>query len=102
MKMICDVPDDVIESIRRCNWCGSDLVAKMIASGIPLSNSENPNKWIPVSKSLPKENERCLCSYKDEEGECVDFGLFKNGTWYVKGVVAWMPLPEPYKKEAKE
>ena len=58
--------------------------------------------WIPVSERLPKENERCLCSYKDEEGECIDFGLFKDGAWYVKGVVAWMPLPEPYKAESEE
>jgi len=107
MKMICDVPDDVIESIRRCNWCGSDLVAKMIASGIPLSNSENPNKWIPVSERLPEKGKQVLC--------CNQHGsVFTSAVTYTikhedkilgyfghhYGVVAWMPLPtKPYEED---
>ena len=36
MKMICDVPDEVIKSVRMGTWCGSSVVEKMIANGIPL------------------------------------------------------------------
>jgi len=36
MKMICDVPDEVIKSVRMGTWCGSSIAEKMIANGIPL------------------------------------------------------------------
>lgn len=36
MKMICDVPDEVIKSVRMCTWCGSSVVEKMIANGTPI------------------------------------------------------------------
>ena len=36
MKMICDVPDEVIKSVRTGTWCGSSVAEKMIANGIPL------------------------------------------------------------------
>ena len=36
MKMICDVPNEVIKSVRMGTWCGSSVAEKMIANGIPL------------------------------------------------------------------
>ena len=36
MKMICDVPDEVIKSVRMGTWCGSGVTEKMIANGIPI------------------------------------------------------------------
>ena len=36
MKMICDVPNEVIKSVRMGTWCGSSVVEKMIANGTPL------------------------------------------------------------------
>ena len=53
-------------------------------------------KWIPCSERLPKDG-RYLCDY----GDCIDFGRMTNGEWYVDGVIAWMPLPEPYREEQK-
>lgn len=44
MKMICDVPDEVIKCIKDGTWCGSSVAEKMIANGIPLSSSEKSNK----------------------------------------------------------
>ena len=67
-----------------------------------LRRAKKYTGWIPVSERLPEENGRYLCSYKYKEGECIDFGSFKDGTWYVKGAVAWMPLPEPYKAESED
>ena len=69
-----------------------------------LSNSENPNKWIPVSERLPKAFETVLRT-RVENGW--------NGTTYTivdigcicpadHNIVAWMPLPEPYKAESEE
>ena len=36
MKMICDVPDEVIKSVRDGTWLGSSVLEKMIAYGTPL------------------------------------------------------------------
>ena len=34
--MICNVPDEVIKSVRMGTWCGSSVAEKMIINGIPL------------------------------------------------------------------
>lgn len=36
MKMICNVPDEAIKCVKDGTWCGSPMVEKMIATGIPL------------------------------------------------------------------
>jgi hypothetical protein len=36
MIMICNVPDEVVKSVRMGTWCGSSVAEKMIANGIPL------------------------------------------------------------------
>ena len=62
--------------------------------------------WIPCSERLPKEKARVL-TY-DTMGDIV-FGQYDKGRWYWEaeacadywakndGVIAWMPLPTPYK-----
>ena len=41
-----------------------------------LSNSENPNKWIPVSERLPEYEEEVLCQLED--GMAV---LYREDDW---------------------
>lgn len=36
MKMLYDVSDEVIKCVKDGTWCGSPMVEKMIATGIPL------------------------------------------------------------------
>jgi hypothetical protein len=36
MIMICNVPDEVIKSVKMGTWCGSSVAEKMISNGIPL------------------------------------------------------------------
>ena len=57
--------------------------------------------WIPCKERLPKENTEVLISL---EWKSVDIGWVRNGTWmsdyvndYEDDVVAWMPLPEPWR-----
>lgn len=57
--------------------------------------------WIPVSKRLPEE----YCLFCDIDGD-VFYGHIYDGRWWaegqddrIKNVIAWMPLPEPYKAE---
>lgn len=51
MKMICDVPDEVIKSIKDGTYCGSWMVEKMIAKGIPL-------KQEPCTDAISRENKQ--------------------------------------------
>lgn len=60
------------------------------------------SQWIPVTKRLPENSDTVLITHRGG----VSFGWY-NGLYWERGastkhrplqtVVAWMPLPEPYK-----
>ena len=77
-------------------------------------------KWIPVSEEMPEEdywtgrgkqfsNDVLMTVYNaNDEETMIDFGHTVDGNWYSEvsnerieppfEVLAWMPLPEPYKE----
>lgn len=60
--------------------------------------------WIPVSERLPKEYDQYLCYC--EGGDCYVYWL-ENKPWAEEtvekeGIIAWQPLPAPYKESDKE
>lgn len=67
-------------------------------------------RWIPVTERLPNKQEEVIVSYHDTLGD-MSFDYTAPGWitpdgeyWIVDNeinnyVVAWMPLPEPYKGE---
>lgn len=61
-------------------------------------------KWIPISKELPKDHIHVLCQFAlGGMGEC----YLAHGLFHIVGgvrmscdeVIAWMPLPQSYKAE---
>lgn len=70
-----------------------DVVQVETLYGLPSAQ-----QWIPCSERLPEVNTRCLCTYENKEGTCIDFGLYMKRGWFVSGVLAWMSIPEPYKE----
>ena len=66
-------------------------------------------RWIPCKERLPGLDEICLVTEKDgsirhcyfDSVDPVLFATVEEGM-YVRNVVAWMPLPEPYEGERKD
>lgn len=75
---------------------------------IELVNSQpQVGEWIPVSERLPETDDLMLVSCRTKKGiNSVNRAYYSNGAWHgsgsMGGVVAWMPLPEPYKGGAEE
>ena len=99
--------------------CGAAL-AKTYVEQLPPAQPEQ--RWIPCSERLPEEDVEVLITYRYKEGEGdtshADIDITTYGQMYFGGnkvgnhkhwrqpfeyfesnyeVVAWMPLPEPYK-----
>ena len=63
-------------------------------------------KWIPVSERLPEENKDVLIDIKEGEEHTFFVTRLVDVTYWIHlgrdvNVVAWMPLPEPYKVESE-
>ena len=71
-----------------------------------LEELRKQNRWIPVSERLPDYNEEVLIT--NGKYVTIDTRYFLENTedgeaytWDINGwddVIAWMPLPEPYKE----
>lgn len=71
------------------------------------SVTPQPIRWIPCSEGLPEDYIHVLCQFTlGGMGEC----YLAHGVFHVVGglvmtcneVIAWMPLPGPYKAQKKE
>lgn len=82
--------------------CNNDDDCKLFDDFVGLMTFALQNQWISVDEALPEKEGRYLCNYhykfsnSEDECDCVDFGLFKDGKWYVANdeVTHWMPIPE--------
>ena len=102
------IHDITVEMFRNASLEG---VGELMASGemedISFPSAQQERRWIPCSERLPEEHKEVLtCSLEDFieiqsiEDNC-DYWENQHGDWSVDEVVAWMPLPEPY-REGKE
>ena len=71
-----------------------DLDAEWIIKRLPSAQ-----QWIPCSERLPDQNGKYLVVGRQK---AINILKFDGGRWYGKwGVVAWMPLPSPYREETE-
>ena len=81
--------------------CGSVMIRvediARIINDMPIIELQ---KWIPCSERLPKYGQLVLTyNLKDDEYELNHIIDEEDGEWFIHGVHAWMPLPEPWKGE---
>ena len=74
-----------------------------------LPSAQPEPKWIPCSERLPKARTEVVVSYTDDSGDrrYTSSGWLNKEYWIVdyeinNFVVAWMPLPEPYREEGEQ
>lgn len=87
-----------------------------LSDEIERMKGEERQQWIPVTERLPEKNKSVLLYMKSRSssGTCIQTGSIDNGFWFVQSypgfqslanyefhVMAWMPLPEPYREEPK-
>ena len=114
-----------VNGIKTGYWSTSkkdDLVARLAEyEDTGLEPAEMPQlkkntvQWIPVAERLPERNKSVLLCMKSRSlrtGMCIQTGSYDGVFWFVQGtagyeslatfefrVLAWMPLPEPYREE---
>lgn len=127
MKLIIDIDEAIYKEIKeevkaKANTSSHiPFLHEVISVGKPL-NKRLTGKWIPVSERLPEDETEVLIQFQYGQSMAVGYHIFdhiiypsgfedENKTgWYdsednfICGsdeVIAWMPLPEPYKEEEK-
>lgn len=77
------------------SMCFTDLCEAVDIAIEALSEQPEP-QWIPCSERLPEKNGDYLCSLGDDE-HSIEVDTFAEDHFEIYNVIAWMPLPEPYK-----
>ena len=93
----------------------SDLISRqaVIYAIKTFPSAQLEPQWIPVSKRLPQNDDWVIATILDERGDTpfryTDFGWYLEAAncWIVDAeqrtdVVAWMPLPGPWKEKRDE
>ena len=77
---------------------------------LPTANVIEAPGWIPVSERLPEANEKdendFIKAYLVQDARWMDVARWDGEYWIawgygtvLKDVIAWMPLPKPYREE---
>ena len=99
---ICECDISNIETIAMKETVKSYAESNGLLEHMHYATSENEMKWIPVSEMLPNRHHRVLCyfKYEPESPDIISENTYIcSGMWMSESdkVVAWMPLPNPYR-----
>lgn len=105
IKQLRDLADG---KITFCEWKKGEILKEAADTIESLHKKQSDNVWIPCSERLPEEDTDVLI-YTPYDG--VDIAYISDDNWrYTRGgefigtvenlnVIAWQPLPEPYKAD---
>lgn len=87
------------------NECDFDFQDKIstdnmntLSDALMRSKCEVDAEWIPCSERLPIPPTYCLVTTDGSHGDVIDIALYMSDGWHkASEVLAWMPLPTPYK-----
>lgn len=85
------------------------------ALNVAIQALEHKTEWIPVSERLPEDHENVLIYLSSNQitiglynshrlpfmDKPIGWGADEPHNWSSDEVIAWMPLPEPYKAESE-
>ena len=107
VKHLIDRPCSVCEFHKENGCCKWSCVFE--------GESKQEPRWIPVSERLPDTDDEVLCWYEyyhwSQEKILPEYGIgqFFDDRWFGEvsvgkdiRVIAWMPLPKPYKAESEK
>lgn len=72
-----------------------------------LHEKNQDNDWIPCSERLPEESLNSVIGWDKYRNRCC-FVQYLGGRWILGNdietvkIIAWRPLPEPYKEKQKD
>jgi len=70
-----------------------------------IERLKEQHRWIPVEERLPEESLNSVIGWDKYRERCC-FVQYYAGSWHLGDesvrIIAWMPLPEPYRKEERE
>lgn len=97
MAEIANCEDCELYGTTGTDHCERDFVRNAIKA------LEQEPKWIHVSKQLPKTDGMYLVTTTGTHNDVVDIAYYYKDIGFHKAskVLAWMPLPEPYKAESE-
>lgn len=74
---------------------------KLCKAAYERGKAEPQQRWIPCSERLPEHSCQTLVTTKWDTEYSVEYGFYwgEDNKWGIitNNVIAWMPLPEPYK-----
>ena len=103
LKIMAGINDDVyrygygksLEAYQQVKLFVEDIIRKNMNDG-----------WIPVEERLPEDDRMVLVTCQTKKGirsvnKAYCDGAFWHGSGSMSGVIAWRPLPDPYRPERK-
>jgi hypothetical protein len=127
MKLVIDMLEDDFEKIKNTSFVentetmfkqstedrNGTMMLFRVMDSIKNGEPQKRGKWIPTTERLPDNNQtEYLVTYKRKGKLWINIGFCDDGDWYLYSndegpnwepyVIAWMPLPEPYKREDDE